>query len=454
MKMGRREFVGGVASSAVAAGALGGIATAGLAPARAADRDRERVYRAILDHFDEDYCIGLAQQAMRIKSFSGEEEEAARFFVDAMRSVGMKAYLQPVPESKLMGASFNAIGRLEGSGGAPGLILNGHIDHNPVVDGWTKDPFGGVIEDGFLYGFVHMKSACAAYVAAVAAIRKAGVKLAGNLELQHVCGELRGGVGTQRALADGTDAKFFVIGEPSELELSPTHCGVMIIKVHFLGRSRHFATASKAGVNAIEKAAKFVQRVGPSHTVLPPKSKGGWLTYQEGIRGFEGLPQLNVGIIRGGISDRYLETRPALFPDLCTVTLDIRTVPGMDEESVVRDLNELLASMAAEDRDLRYEIEPPTGASAPFHGSFDSDITKAVAAAHRRVTGQEAKPSYYVKFGVADTRFFVAKGVDGLIYGPSGKYLSGPDERCEVEQIVTAAKVYACTIADVCQGYI
>jgi acetylornithine deacetylase/succinyl-diaminopimelate desuccinylase-like protein len=41
-------------------------------------------------------------------------------------------------------------------------------------------------------------------------------------------------------------------------------------------------------------------------------------------------------------------------------------------------------------------------------------------------------------------------GIPGIVYGPTGKYLSRPDERGSIADLVVAAKVYAGVIADLC----
>ena len=159
----------------------------------------------IAEHVDEGFLLEAVQGALRIQSLSGQEEEVARYFAGLMERVGLQTELQPVPGHETMSASFNTLGRLPGStqGGTqrPSLLFNGHMDHNPVSDGWTKDPFGGLVEDGWLYGFVHMKAANACYLAAIDAVRRAGVPLGGDLTVALVCGELRGGTGTRHALA-------------------------------------------------------------------------------------------------------------------------------------------------------------------------------------------------------------------------------------------------------------
>ncbi|MEQ8700460.1 MAG: M20/M25/M40 family metallo-hydrolase, partial [Bauldia litoralis] len=270
------------------------------------------VLQAVVDQVDAEQVIELSRGALRIPSYSGEEEEVARYFQRSMADAGLDSEIQPVPESAMMGPSANAIGRLKGSGGGRTLMFNGHIDHNPVCDGWTKDPFGGVVEDGWLFGFVHMKAANATYIAAVDAVRRAGVPLKGDVVLANVCGELRGGAGTQHALREGLTADWFVLGEPTELTLGFNHTASLVTRLHVRGRMKHFATVEvegSKGINAVEKAAKLIARLAPSHTPIPPVAEGGWLTFEPRL-GFEGLPQINIGPIRGGISSSYDEGRP------------------------------------------------------------------------------------------------------------------------------------------------
>ena len=414
---------------------------------------RKEVWDEVLRHVDGDAVIELARQALRIKSLSGEEEAAARFFADALMRVGFDTELQPVPASPHMGPSYNAIGRLKGSGGGTSLMLNGHIDHNPVSDGWTKDPFAGHIEDGWLYGFVHMKAADATYVVAADAVRKAGIALKGDLVLALVCGELRGGAGTRHALKAGLTADYFLLGEPTELELGLTHTASIVLKIHVLGRSKHFATVDAPGVrgvNAVEKMAKVIAALGPSHRPIPTSDQGGWLTYQP-VKRFEGLPQLNLGPVRGGIGRAYNESRPALFPDFCSLTVDVRIVPGMSKETIRADLSRLLDRLAAEDPDFRYEIEFGQDTfPLPFNPPDDSPVTQSVIAAHRHVMGTAPVESKVLKFAASDASWLASAGIPGLLYGPTGRYLSRPDERCEVADLVRAAKVYACVIADIC----
>jgi acetylornithine deacetylase len=44
------------------------------------------------------------------------------------------------------------VGVWRGVGGGKTLLFNGHLDTNPVTEGWTVDPWGGLVRDGMIYG--------------------------------------------------------------------------------------------------------------------------------------------------------------------------------------------------------------------------------------------------------------------------------------------------------------
>ena len=148
-------------------------------------------------------------QMIRFKSYSGTpgESELARFMVDAMKGLGLDASLQEVAPGR-----FNAIGRWRGTGGGRSLLFNGHLDTNPVTEGWTVDPWGGIFDDRFIYGIgvSNMKAGDAASFCAVKTLLDRKVRLRGDVVLTYVIGELQGGIGTVRAIDEGMRADYFV----------------------------------------------------------------------------------------------------------------------------------------------------------------------------------------------------------------------------------------------------
>src|SRR5246500_4955713 len=176
----------------------------------------------ILARVDERFCLDFLSRMVQHKSYTQTDGEKAlaRWMAEQMSKLGLETELAPVP-----GERVNAIGRLKGAGGGKSLLFNGHIDTNPVTEGWTVDPWGGLVDDEFIYGIgvSNMKSGDAAYFCALKTLIDAGVKLRGDVILTFVVGELQGGVGTLAAIRQGVRADYFVNSEPTDLKALTMH---------------------------------------------------------------------------------------------------------------------------------------------------------------------------------------------------------------------------------------
>ena len=97
------------------------------------------------------------------------------------------------------------IARLRGTGGGRSIMLNGHIDIDPLAAGWTRDPFDPWIADGKLFGhgIYNMKAGVAACIMAALALQRAGVPVRGDVVLACVAAELNSGIGTIHAIEHG-----------------------------------------------------------------------------------------------------------------------------------------------------------------------------------------------------------------------------------------------------------
>ena len=93
----------------------------------------------LLARIDERASLDFLSQMVRHKSYSQTDGERALadFMAQQMRTLGLATELTPVP-----GHRVNAVGRCRGSGGGKSLLFNGHVDTNPVSEGWTVDPLG------------------------------------------------------------------------------------------------------------------------------------------------------------------------------------------------------------------------------------------------------------------------------------------------------------------------
>jgi acetylornithine deacetylase len=407
----------------------------------------QAIKSALLGAIDADQVVEQTRRILRIASFSGSEAELAAHLAEELRAIGLTVETPEVEPGRT-----NVIGRLAGSQPGPRFLFNGHMDHNPVAAGWTHDPFGADLEDGWIIGLgsVNMKSALSGYLTAARAIVATGRPVRGELIIEFVVGELQGGIGTRHDIVGGLAADMFVDGEPTEMQVKTRHAGITVLRFTVYGRMRHFHyRGTDPTQHAIEQAIRLIRSLGSSYVPVEP---GGWLRF-ETRRGWEGLPQINIGSIIGGIGPEYLNWRPALCPDRCTFLVDVRTIPGQTPEAVLEDAKRVIDNMAREDPAFRAEVEPAGEhiPMIPFEVPDDAPLVQQVAAAHLEVRGEptvvgDTGPS---RFAGADSGHLLAAGIPGLLYGPGGRYLSMPDERVRAADVVDVARVYALVAGEV-----
>src|SRR5437016_8336563 len=130
----------------------------------------------------------------------GNEIEGAKFLAAVLGRDGIASEtVESAP------GRANLVARLAGDGLRPGIVLHHHID---VVYAdrryWTVDPFGGAIRDGYLYGrgAIDMKSTGIMHLAAVLALKRAGLPLKRDLVFLATADEEAGSLYGARFVAD------------------------------------------------------------------------------------------------------------------------------------------------------------------------------------------------------------------------------------------------------------
>jgi acetylornithine deacetylase/succinyl-diaminopimelate desuccinylase-like protein len=130
----------------------------------------------------------------------GNEIAGARFLADVLARDGIQS---EIIESAPGRASLRAA--LKSDGALGGIVLHHHID---VVYAdrryWTVDPFGGAIADGYLYGrgAIDMKSTGILHLAAMLALKRAGVPLKRDLVFLATADEEAGSAFGAQYVAD------------------------------------------------------------------------------------------------------------------------------------------------------------------------------------------------------------------------------------------------------------
>src|SRR5271155_3453774 len=125
-------------------------------------------------------------------------QPCAELIASKLREIGFEASLFAAESHRDHSPEYprhNVLGSLWGVERRPLLHFNGHIDVVPAGEGWTRDPFAGVVEGGRLYGrgSSDMKTGLAAAIFAVQALRLAGVDLKGSIQISATVDEESGG---------------------------------------------------------------------------------------------------------------------------------------------------------------------------------------------------------------------------------------------------------------------
>jgi len=376
--------------------------------------------------------VELAAELVRIPSHPGverQEEGVARALAAYLEAAGLAPRLEEAAPGRP-----NLLCTVDS--GRPGahLLLCGHTDTVPLNAGDPGVGFSGEVRDGRLLGrgSVDMKGAVAAMAAALVALHRSDSLRAGRVTLAAVVDEEMESLGAERLVASGFAADGAIVGEPTSNRLCLGHRGLEWVEVLFHGKAAHGGTP-RAGINAIDAAAAFVQR---ARVELAPR-------FAELADPLLGPPTLNFGRVRGG-------DQPSTVAASCVLAADRRSVPGEDWASIRAELEELLAAVEGDVPGIRTELRRMEGGMATLeHVALKTDpqapIAVAAAAARRRVCGEAGEPGAFPAWtdGALLAEF---GGIPTVILGPGDLSLAhSPREAVTVEELVEAARIYAVT---------
>ena len=377
----------------------------------------------MVDRVDEDEVLRFAQRLISTPSENpgGSEEEVAEVAVGILEGLGGRPQIVRGEEGRP-----SVVARI-GTADRPALAWNGHLDVVPTGDPstWRHPPYGAEISDGRLIGrgAVDMKGSIASALAAVSAIRRAGVELAGRLDLHLVADEeMAGQHGTNVLLEQGfLDQDAAIVGEASELTIMLAERGGAWVTATARGRAAH-GSRPHEGVNAITSMSRFLLAI---EEVLPDVEHP-----------LVGRPTVNAAQIEGG-------SAPNVVPDLCSVEVDRRTIPGERDQVAVLAPFEALAGRIRADHpevDLSFELKLwlEAAETAP-----DAAIANACRDAVRAETGAEPVDAGFT--GITDARYYInQQNIPTVLLGPGSLGAAHTaDEFVETAELVTAARVFA-----------
>jgi len=198
--------------------------------------------------------INFTQRLVRQPSLSGEEAAVIQIVINEMQALGF--------DTVWVDENGSAIGILAGARPGKTLLFDAHCDTVGIAPGsiWTRDPFGGEIIDGNLYGrgSADMKGALASMIHAAASVDKS--KLLGRIVVSaSVMEEVFEG-GALKTVMDQINPDYVVIGESSDLNLVHGGRGRAEIHLETIGKPSH-SSSPHLGVNAVHLMMKVIEAV-------------------------------------------------------------------------------------------------------------------------------------------------------------------------------------------------
>ena len=414
--------------------------------------DQTLVQRAI-ENIDRDRLIDLVVQLVNVPSPTGFEGEMARTLHEVLKGAGFRSTLQPIGDDR-----YNAIGVLQGGGDGKTLMFNGHLDTSfgpeQAHRGLGYRCEGTVVDDEWIYGMgtFNMKSALATYTVAAEAIQAAGIRLAGDIVIAGVAGEIEKapvnefdgrqyqgyGPGTKFAITHGAIADYCILGEPTNMMVIPRHCGTTWLKITVPGMLIHTAW-SQHERNAISSADVLLQALNK------------WIPGYMARNEFGGIqPKVNIAAIEGGWPWRGART-----PDNCSIYLDVRTPPEALPIQAFREVRNLVRALEKQ-HDCLAGTTVDVYVSAPGTSiPDDHELIQTIVSAHTDQLGHP--PEFGNEIWYSDAAHMNRYGIPTVNYGSAGRIRAGgggfstlQGEAVHIGDMLDIIKVYIQCILRIC----
>ena len=297
-------------------------------------------------HFDEQ--VKFLQELIRVPTDTppGNNAPHAQRTAELLHGMGLEAEQYAVPEAEVHAIGMQSVTNLlvrRAYGPGKTVLLNAHGDVVPPGEGWTKNPYGGEIENGKLYGRAAAVSKCdfSSYTFAVRALEAVAQPSSGSVELLFTYDEEFGGeVGPGWLLKKKIIKPDLMIAAGFSYQVITAHNGCLQMEVTVHGKMAH-AAIPDSGVDALQAAVKILNVLYAQNTL-----------YQQVTSQVEGInhPYLNVGMIEGG-------TNTNVVPGRVSFKLDRRMIPEENPAQVEATLRQLITDTAAQQTGVSVDIK-------------------------------------------------------------------------------------------------
>ena len=395
-------------------------------------------------HFDEQ--VAFLQALIRVPTDTppGNNAPHAERTATLLHAMGLDAEKHPVPQAEVHAAGLESITNLvvrrkygDEAGAGKTILLNAHGDVVSPGEGWTKDPYGGEIDQGKIYGRASAVSKCdfSTYAFAVRALEAVAKPTHGSVELLFTYDEEFGGeVGPAWLLKHHIIKPDLMIAAGFSYQVITAHNGCLQMEVTVHGKMAH-AAIPDSGVDALQATNKILTALYAQNAL-----------YKQITSNVKGIthPYLNIGTIEGG-------TNTNVIPGRVTFKLDRRMIPEENPTEVEAALREIISQAAAQSTGVTVDIKRILLARAMQPLPGNQPLVDAIQKHGQAVFG-EAIPALGTPL-YTDVRLFCEAGIPGVIYGAGPRtvlesHAKRADERLELDDLRRATKVVARALSD------
>ena len=349
---------------------------------------------------------------------------------------------------------WNIIGRKEGTHSGDCIHFNSHTDVVHVGENWTKEPFGGEIEDGKIYGrgTFDMKGGMATSIVAVESFLAICPEFPGAVEISGTADEESGGYSgvawlAERGWFSPSRVQHAIIPEPLNKDrICLGHRGVWWAEIETKGRIAH-GCMPFLGDCAIRHMGAVIREMEEVLYPLLASKTTNYPIVPEGAR----QSTMNLNSIHGGEKEQdsdFAGFSAPCVPDRCRIRIDRRFLPEESIESVKSEIGKMLESIKAKRPDFEYSVTEMFSVPSILTEK-DAPIVTSVHKSIQEVLGES--PEYVISPGTYDQKHIdrIGKLKNCIAYGPGILDLAHqPDEWVGIQDMVDSAKVMACTIFD------
>ena len=343
----------------------------------------------------------------------------------------------------------NLYGKMEGSGNGKSILLTGHSDVVKAGTGWTVNPFGKVVKDGFIYGrgAIDMKGGIAAMIYAVEAILKSGLALKGDVQIGTVCDEENGGMGTLAFVDRGYRADACILTEPTDLDVQPMCRGILWGEILVRGKSGHIEMDKDDWKNG--GAVDAIQIARTIMDAIEHKNRE-WEI--EKTHPLIDLPcQIKISQIQAG-------DYPTTYADACKIYINVQYLPSDKDENGVgnkikREVEEVINNATIDNEWMQHNPAEVVWRVDANCGETDADnpFVQLIQKCAKQIY-----PNSKLR-GLAchsDMGFFIDAGIPTVNFGPGDSRMAHQDdERVAIETLCQTTKIIAKTIMEWCGAY-